>query len=113
MESADAKLSGTLAFPHLIKGVVAQFFYVGAQVGVASFIIRFSEFTMPGTHEKVAARYLQAHLFGFMIGRFYRFGHHAQDRRQPVCSALFAAGSLLCLTVVLLRSGQCQPGPSC
>src|SRR5262249_55661927 len=29
------------AYPHLIKGVIAQFFYVGAQVGVGSFVIRF------------------------------------------------------------------------
>ena len=53
---ASAKLSGTVAIPTL-KGVIAQFRYVGAQVGVASFIIRFSEFTLPGTHEKAAARF--------------------------------------------------------
>src|SRR5258708_31186083 len=69
-QSSDANLCGTFTFPHLIKGVVAQFFYVGAQVGVASFIIRFTEFTLPGVHEKDAAHYLQAHLAGFMIGRF-------------------------------------------
>jgi fucose permease len=34
-ETSDAKLSGTLAFRHLIKGVIAQFFYVGVQVGMA------------------------------------------------------------------------------
>jgi FHS family L-fucose permease-like MFS transporter len=64
LESANSqiKLRGTLAFGHLVKGVAAQFFYVGAQVGVASFIIRFAEYTLPGTHEKVAAHYLQAHL---------------------------------------------------
>jgi FHS family L-fucose permease-like MFS transporter len=32
---------------HLIKGVVAQFFYVGAQVGVAGFLIRFAKQAMP------------------------------------------------------------------
>ncbi len=68
--SAKVGLRGTLAHPHLIRGVIAQFLYVGAQVGVASFIIRFSEFTMPGMREKAAAHYLQAHLAGFMIGRF-------------------------------------------
>ena len=70
LDTSDAKLSGTFAFRHLVKGVIAQFFYVGAQVGVASFIIRFTEFTLPSTHEKAAAHYLQAHLAGFMIGRF-------------------------------------------
>src|SRR6201997_562523 len=51
-EAAEAKLRGTLAHGHLIKGVIAQFLYVGAQVGVASFIIRFTEFSLPGTYEK-------------------------------------------------------------
>jgi MFS transporter, FHS family, L-fucose permease len=102
---SDAKLSGTLAFRHLIKGVVAQFFYVGAQVGVASFIIRLAEYTLPGTHEKVAAHYLQAHLAGFMIGRFAGSAI-MQKVAAPKLLSLFAGGSILCLLVVLLTSGQ-------
>ncbi len=54
----------------LAKGVIAQFAYVGAQVGVGSFIIRFAEFLTPGTSDKVAADYLKYHWIGFMIGRF-------------------------------------------
>jgi FHS family L-fucose permease-like MFS transporter len=104
LETSNAKLSGTLAFRHLIKGVVAQFFYVGAQVGVASFIIRFAEFTLPGTHEKAAAHYLQAHLAGFMIGRFTGSAI-MQKVRAPRLLSLFAGASLLCLLVVLFTSG--------
>lgn len=104
LETLDVKLSGTLAFRHLIKGVVAQFFYVGAQVGVASFIIRFAEFTLPGTHEKAAAHYLQAHLAGFMIGRFTGSAI-MQKVRAPRLLSLFAGASLLCLLVVLFTSG--------
>jgi len=63
-------LKSILAYPHLIKGVIAQFFYVGAQVGVGSFVIRFVKHTMPSTPEKVAALFLVAHQTGFMIGRF-------------------------------------------
>ena len=100
----NAKASGTLAFPHLLKGVVAQFCYVGAQVGVASFIIRFSEFTLPGTHEKAAARFLQAHLLGFMLGRFS--GSALMHKIAPSrLLSIFAAGSLLCLAVILVASG--------
>ena len=104
LETSSAKLGGTFAFPHLVKGVIAQFFYVGAQVGVASFIIRFTEFTMPGTHEKAAAHYLQAHLAGFMIGRFTG---SAIMKKVPAARllSLFAGGSLLCLLVVLFASG--------
>src|ERR1700684_3753696 len=63
-------LRGLWPFKHLLKGVLAQFFYVGAQVGVASFIIRFAQYSMPGLPEKQAANYLKLHLLGFMIGRF-------------------------------------------
>src|SRR3954469_10258717 len=104
MSAANAKLSGTFAFPHLIKGVAAQFFYVGAQVGIASFIIRFSEFTLPGTHEKAAARFLQAHLLGFMIGRFAGSAVMHKISSSRLLS-FFGAGSVACLTVVLFGSG--------
>jgi MFS transporter, FHS family, L-fucose permease len=99
------ELGGVWAFPHLIKGVIAQFFYVGAQVGVASFIIRFTEFSLPGTHEKDAAHYLQAHLAGFMIGRFA--GSALMRKIAPArLLGLFAGGSLLSLLVILLASGM-------
>lgn len=54
---------------HLRWGVMAQFFYVGAQVCVTSFFIRFSKYAanMP---EKTAADLLGIAMFGFMIGRF-------------------------------------------
>ncbi len=104
LQTADAKLSGTLAFPHLIKGVLAQFFYVGAQVGVGSFIIRFSEFTLPGVHEKQAAHYLQLHLAGFMIGRFAGSAI-MKTVAAPRLLSLFAGSALLCLLVVLFASG--------
>jgi MFS family permease len=44
-EKSDAAVSlaeagSVLAHKHLVRGVIAQFFYVGAQVGVASFVIR-------------------------------------------------------------------------
>lgn len=105
IEGAEtATLRGTIAHRHLVKGVIAQFFYVGAQVGVASFIIRFTEFTLPGTHEKTAAHYLQAHLLGFMIGRFA--GSAIMQKIAPArLLCLFAGGSLLSLIVVLLTTG--------
>lgn len=103
--TSGVKLSGTLGFGHLIKGVVAQFFYVGAQVGVASFIIRFAEYSIPGTHEKLAAHYLQAHLAGFMIGRFTGSAI-MQKVAAPRLLSLFAGASILCLLVVLLATGH-------
>lgn len=54
---------------NLMLGVTAQFFYVGAQVCVASFFIRFSA-QVAGIAEKSAALYLSGALLGFMAGRF-------------------------------------------
>jgi FHS family L-fucose permease-like MFS transporter len=106
-EPADGDLSAAqdiLHFPHLLKGVVAQFFYVGAQVGVASFVIRFVEFTRPGTSDVQAANYLKLHLLAFMIGRF---GGSALMKRFAPASMLatFAVGSLLSVALVLTNRG--------
>lgn len=54
---------------NLMLGVIAQFFYVGAQVCVGSFFIRFSA-RVADIAEKSAALYLSGALLGFMIGRF-------------------------------------------
>jgi FHS family L-fucose permease-like MFS transporter len=100
----EVRLRDLWAYPHLVKGVIAQFVYVGAQVGVASFVIRFSEHMISGTHEKSAAHYLQMHLIGFMIGRFA--GSAIMKKIPPPrLLSLFAAGSLVCLCVALFATG--------
>lgn len=66
----DSDNSGSLLKEkNLMLGVTAQFFYVGAQVCVASFFIRFSA-QVAGIAEKSAALYLSGALLGFMTGRF-------------------------------------------
>jgi len=54
---------------NLMRGVVAQFFYVGAQVCITSFFIRFAG-KAAEVDEKTAARFLSAAMLAFMIGRF-------------------------------------------
>lgn len=100
----DSGVHGVLSHGHLVKGVIAQFFYVGAQVGVSSFVIRFAQHVVPGTTEKLAGWYLFGHLLGFMIGRF---GGSALMKRVAPAKLLswFAAGSLICATVALFGSG--------
>jgi MFS transporter, FHS family, L-fucose permease len=102
--NAATGLRGLWPYKHLLKGVLTQFFYVGAQVGVASFIIRFAQYSIPGTPEKHAADFLKLHLLGFMIGRF---AGSAMMRRiaAPRLLSLFGAAALACLTLVLLGSG--------
>ena len=95
---------GLWPYKHLLKGVLAQFFYVGAQVGVASFVIRFAQYSMPGLPEKQAANYLKLHLLGFMIGRFAGSAMMKRIAASRLLS-LFGMSALLCLTVVLLGTG--------
>ena len=53
-----------------LLGVLAQFFYVGAQVCIWSFLIRYGQEAVPGTGEKTLANYLLLSLVIFMAGRF-------------------------------------------
>jgi FHS family L-fucose permease-like MFS transporter len=103
-ESGKRELAGLLAHKHLIKGVLAQFFYVGAQVGVTSFIIRFAEHTLPGTSDVTAANYLWWHLLGFMVGRFAGSAMMKKVAPPRLLSA-FAAASLVCALIAIFTTG--------
>ena len=90
---------------HLISGVLAQFFYVGAQVGVTSFVIRFAQHALPGTPERVASDYLRWHLLGFMIGRFA--GSAMMKSVAPNrLLAIFAACSFVCGAMAIAMTGE-------
>lgn len=56
--------------PRYLAGVAAQFFYVGAQVGIWSYLIRYAENALPGIGAQKAAWLLTLSLALFMIGRF-------------------------------------------
>lgn len=68
-EIKDEIQGSVLREKNLILGVVAQFFYVGAQVCISSFFIRFAD-QVAGIEEKMAAYLLSAAFLSFMIGRF-------------------------------------------
>ena len=54
---------------HLKWAVIAQFFYVGAQVCIGSFFIRYSRY-VDDVPEKIAANWWFIAMVGFMVGRF-------------------------------------------
>lgn len=68
--STKSSLGKILGIPHFRMAVLAQFFYVGAQVCIWSFLIRYAQWAVPGTTEKMAANYLTISLVVFTIGRF-------------------------------------------
>jgi FHS family L-fucose permease-like MFS transporter len=63
-------LTRLLRIPALRGAVIAQFFYVGAQVGIWSFFVDFIKDIRPETPERTAAYLLSASLILFMAGRF-------------------------------------------
>jgi len=90
---------------HLVSGTIAQFLYVGAQVGVTSFVIRFTQYSAPGMSSREASDYLGWHLFGFMVGRI--LGSLAMQKVAPTrLLTLFAAGSLVCGVIAVTTSGM-------
>jgi len=72
MEKEDnsmGRFSDLLRYPHFWKGVLAQFFYVGAQVGTWSYFIPYVQ-DYTSQPEKVAGYFLTGTLVAFGIGRF-------------------------------------------
>ena len=55
--------------PHFVQGVIAQFFYVGAQVGTWSYYIQYMQ-DYTRQPEKVAGYFLTGSLVAFGVGRF-------------------------------------------
>ncbi|MFZ9331854.1 MAG: L-fucose:H+ symporter permease [Chitinophagaceae bacterium] len=65
----DGTLANAIKHKHLVWAVIAQFFYVGAQVCVTSFFIR-AAIAGGGVDEKTAGYYLSMYGILFMAGRF-------------------------------------------
>lgn len=67
--SGKGRLKDLFKYSHFIQGVIAQFFYVGAQVGTWSFFIQYIQ-DYTGQPEKVAGYFLTGSLVAFGVGRF-------------------------------------------
>jgi len=95
---SEGGFGGLGKFPRYWLGVFAQFAYVGAQVGVWSFLIRYNQFNFPGTLEKQAVHWLPISFAIFFAGRF--IGTALMSRLNPAkLLAMFAAVNVvLCLT---------------
>ncbi|TXE11773.1 L-fucose:H+ symporter permease [Seonamhaeicola algicola] len=108
-------LKDILKFKHTLYGVGAEFFYVGAEVGIVSFIIRYAKwFNLPELTEQKAAQFITAFMGLVLVGRL--LGVYILKKFKPqnvlvVCSvsafamvtlAIVTNGyfSLTCLSIV-------------
>ncbi|HMQ49047.1 MAG TPA: L-fucose:H+ symporter permease [Saprospiraceae bacterium] len=93
-----------LSNKNYLQGVVAQFFYVGAQIGVWSFTIRYVMQEL-GLDESGASNYYLAALALFALSRFVFTGLLSRFGAGQLLS-LSAFIAFVCLLVVILGSGM-------
>jgi FHS family L-fucose permease-like MFS transporter len=97
-DPAAGGFRGLRAFPRYWLGVLAQFAYVGAQVGVWSFVIRYTQFNAPGTAEKLAANNLLITLTLFFAGRLLGTLLMSKFRPAALLGIFAALDVVLCIT---------------
>jgi FHS family L-fucose permease-like MFS transporter len=104
-QSSGSHVRHLLHNSNFVLAVVAQFFYVGAQVGVWSFLIRYVQVALPGTPEKNAANFLTLSLIVFMLGRF--IGTALMRYVTPArLLSVFAAINMVLAAIAVLARGQ-------
>ncbi|PWU02419.1 MAG: L-fucose:H+ symporter permease [Bacteroidetes bacterium] len=90
---------------HVSWAVITQFFYVGAQVGVGSFFIRFAKFAMDLPEKKAAFMWGSVAMVGFMVGRFT--GTFFMKYMKPAkLLLLYAIINIILLAVALIADGK-------
>jgi len=103
-ELGAGKLSdfkGLFVHKYFLFGVLAQFFYVGAQVGIWSYMIRYGQLAVPGTGEKVLAGYLTISLVAFMVGRFAATALMGRISPAKLMAAFALMNVMLCAVAML------------
>jgi MFS transporter, FHS family, L-fucose permease len=92
-------IGALLKRPRYLFAVLAQFFYVGAQVGVWSFLIRYAQ-RETGADERTAASYLIISLAAFLIGRFVGVALMGRVKPERLTAAFGLINLVLCLVAV-------------
>jgi len=94
-----------LRHSHVRWAVIAQFFYVGAQVGVGSFFIRFSKQVMDLGEKPASYLWGSIAMVGFMVGRFAGTFLMKYIKPQKLLF-IYALINILLLVVALNTSGK-------
>src|SRR5690606_20382574 len=108
-EQADHRrhtLGEALQHPHVLFGVLAIFFYVGAEVAIGSFLVTY--LSMPaigGFSEQEATRYVSAYWTLAMVGRFIGSALLAKFPPRRLL-ALFALACVALLVLTMSGTGS-------
>jgi len=102
-EGNHGHISMLLKYPHFLKGILAQFFYVGAQVGTWSFLIQYVKDYIQKP-EKEAGVYLVYALIAFGIGRFVSTALMRKFKPDKLMG-LFSILNIFMVAIAILRPG--------
>ena len=103
-EDGHGHFSKLVQYPHFIKAIFAQFFYVGAQVGTWSFTIQYVKDYML-IPEKEAGIYLVYALFAFGIGRFVSSALMRKFEPQKLMG-LYSAINVILVALSIINPGM-------
>ncbi len=95
------KLSALIHYPHFVRGVAAQFFYIGAQVGTWSFMIPYLKDYMQKS-EKEAGALLFISITAFGVGRFISTALMKRIDPKKLMGAYSLINVALCSVAVLV-----------
>jgi FHS family L-fucose permease-like MFS transporter len=99
------KLSGVFKFRHTILGVLAVFAYLGAEVGVVSFIIRYTKsFNITGITEQKSALFITLYMALVLAGRLLGAFLLKQVKPNKVLT-LCSIGAFTLILVSVLTGG--------
>lgn len=91
-------------FPHTILGVAAVFCYLGAEVGIVSFMIRYAQsLHIPGLTQQKSALFISLYMGLVLAGRLG--GAFLLKRIKPSVVLLISAGGAMMLVVVAILTG--------
>jgi FHS family L-fucose permease-like MFS transporter len=92
--------------PRLVLGMLAIFFYVGAEVSIGSFLVSWlGDTSVAGMSPEQAGRYVAFYWGGAMVGRF--IGSVLTSRIQP--EQVLAGSVILCLILILAGVTSASP----
>ena len=104
-ETTGGRFFGALRHKHLSWAVVAQLFYVGAQVCVTSFFIRMAK-QGGGVDEKTAGYYYLVYGLLFMAGRFFGTMFLRFISSNKLLSIYAVISVLLCAAAILTKGSS-------
>jgi MFS transporter, FHS family, L-fucose permease len=101
----NIKLSSIFKFKHTILGALGVFFYLGAEVGIVSFLIRYAKsLNISGLGEQKAALFITLYM-GLVLGGRLLGAYLLQKFNPAKMLVACASGAIILVTIAIFTSG--------